>query len=45
MSFINFLIEECHVDVKIQNYFEMTAENLAQFNGKEKIANFLENVG
>ena len=45
MSFINFLIEECQVDVKIQNYFEMTAENVAQFNGKEKIANFLENVG
>ena len=44
MNFIKFLIEECHVDVKIQNYFEMTAEIAAQVNGKERIASFLENV-
>ena len=44
MNFIKFLIEECHVDAKIQNYFEMTAEIAAQVNGKVEIANFLENV-
>ena len=44
MNFIKFLIEECYIDVKIHNYFEMTAEIAAQVNGKEKIASFLQNV-
>ena len=38
MNFIKFLIEECHFDVKVQNYFQMTAEIAVQVNGKEKIA-------
>lgn len=43
VNFIKFLIEECHVDVKIQNYFEMTAEITAQVNGKGDIASLLQN--
>ena len=44
LDLIKFLIEECNVDVKIQNYFEMTAEITAQVNGKENIATLLSNL-
>ena len=44
LDFIKFLIEECNIDVKIQNYFEMTAGIAAQVNGKEKVASYLQNI-
>ena len=44
VDFIKFLIEECNVDVKTQNYFEMTAEITAQVNGKGNIATLLSNL-
>ena len=44
LEFVKFLIEECNVDVKIPNYVEMTAETIAQVNGKEKIMDYLESL-
>ena len=44
VDFIKFLIEECNVDVKTQNYFEMTAEITAQVNGKGNIATLLSSL-
>ena len=44
LDFAKFLIEECHVDVDIPNYFEMTAQILAEVNDKRSIAIFLQNL-
>lgn len=44
LDFIKFLIEECNIDVKIQNYFEMTAGVVAQVNGKENVVSYLQNI-
>lgn len=44
LDFVKFLIEECHVDAKIPNYVEMTAEITAQVNGKQKITDYLESL-
>ena len=44
LEFVKFFIEECHVDVKIPNYFEMTAEITAQVNGKQKIIRIIWKV-
>ena len=44
LDFAKFLIEECGVDVDIPNYFAMTAQILAEVNGKRSIANFLQNL-
>ena len=44
LDFVKFLIEECHADVKIPNYIEMTAEITAQANGKQKITDYLESL-
>ena len=44
LDFAKFLIEECHVDVDIPNYFEMTAQILAEVNGKQSMVNFLQNL-
>ena len=44
LDFVKFLTEECHADVKIPNYLEMTAEITAQINGKQKITDHLESL-